>query len=121
MHDIIRKYSKRPFRYGADCCQFVGECLEARHGYNPMQAFSYKNKREANKIISSYGTLADAVTAVLGAPVDEGKEGDVVLFTQANGTQVTGILYRGRIIARTPSGLMDFPPDWAQHFWRVDG
>lgn len=119
MRNIIDKYSRRPFRYGADCCAFVGECVEANTGCNPMERFTYSTEDEANQIISEFGDLEAAITATLGEPHnDEPKNGDVCVFPNA-GRQIAGIVYKNRIVARTQSGVMDYPLDWALNFWEV--
>lgn len=116
--DVIDAWSKRPFRYGADCCTFVGDVVESITGENPMARFEYGNKREAYAIIDGYGSLEAAAGAVFGQPVSDSRDGDVCVFLQANGTEVAGVVYQGRIVARTPSGIMDYPLSWAKRFWR---
>lgn len=117
---VIDAWSKRPFRYGADCCTFVGEVLERITGENPMQRFRYRDKREAYAIIDGFGSLEAAAAAVFPESVNDAQDGDVCVFLQANGTEVAGVVYQGRIIARTPSGIMDYPLSWAKRFWRPD-
>jgi hypothetical protein len=84
-----------------------------------MQQFSYKTESEANEIIAGFGDLEAAITATLGEPHNnEPKVGDVCVFPNA-GRQIAGIVYKNRIVARTQSGVMDYPLDWALNFWEV--
>lgn len=119
MMEVVRKYDGLPFRYGLDCCQFVGECLESLNGHNPMIAFNYRDRREADKIINSYGSLLDAVTATLGEPTGTGADGDVALFDQPDGSQIVGIVHRGRVLVRAPAGLVMWDVGAASALWSI--
>ena len=119
MRAIIDKYAAMPFSYGADCCQFVGECVEAVTGTNPAAAFRYTDEASATELIASYGTLAGLVTAVYGQPYDGHKDGDITVHDQADGTQVAGVVYRGESIVRTKAGLMNWPLTWARGIWET--
>ena len=120
MREVIDKYAGMRFNYGVDCCQFVGECIEVLHGFNPMHRFSYHDETEAMEIIQSYGTLEDAITAVLGEPcTDPIREGDVTLHEVQDGQQTAGIVYHGRSVLRVPRGLTDWPLEWVRLHWRV--
>ena len=117
MRAVIEKYAGQSFRYGADCCQFVGECVESLTGDNPMKAFSYSDESEAYEIINSYGSLEKAITATLGEPYDGFKDGDVCLIEQTGGRQIAAVAYENRVIARVKSGLMDYPRGYAKKVW----
>ena len=117
MREVIIKYVDRPFSYGDDCCTFVGECVESITGKNPMAAFHYRNKREAYSIIDQFGSLEDAITAVIGEPYDGCKDGDVCTLNANDGTEAAGIIYHDRVLARVQSGLMDYPLDRANRVW----
>ena len=119
MLDVIRKYDRTPFSYGLDCCQFVGDCLESITGNNPMNGFAYKNKREAYRIIKSYGSLEKAITATLGEPYDGIKDGDVCTISANDGTEAAGIVFNNRIIARVEDGVMDYPLERALRVWET--
>lgn len=115
---LMLDWSNRPFRYGEDCCQFAASFIEMRTGHNPMVDFIYSNKKEALALIAKYGSLEDAITETLGEPipVTEAKELDVLLADTDNGP-AAGILYNGRCVIRTPTGLMDWPLEFARLAW----
>ncbi len=120
MLDLLHKWAQTPFDYGrADCCQFVAECVSELRGYNPMRCFSYDDEKSANKIIEQYGSLREAVTAVLGDPIDDPVDGDVALM-EINGRQLAAIVYRDRCIFRTESGnIADVPASHAVCYWKT--
>jgi len=117
MRDVLIKYSNLPFQYGEDCCTFAGECVESMTGSNPMDRFDYKNKRQAYRIINNFGSLEGAMIDALGQPYGGMKDGDVCLLSANDGTDAAGVIYHDRVVARTESGLMDFPLDRAKKVW----
>ena len=114
---VVKKWADKPFAYGADCCQFAGEMVEALHGFNPMNAFSYADEREANRIIGEYGNLEAAITATLGNPHFEPAEGDVVVVDQTDGSQIAGVVFEGRILVRARKGFIRWPRAYARRAW----
>ena len=125
VREVIHKYARIPFRYGADCCTFVGECLEAAGLRNPMRDISYEGEGEATEIVSSYGTLSDAITAHMGKPLDDvadARENDVVVCLTA-GDEIVGIVHVTdvgvRCVLRTKHGVVDWPLQRAQRAWRA--
>ena len=124
MREVIYKYQQQPFRYGdADCCAFVGECLEAAGRDNPMRRFSYSGETQAKEIIENYGSLEMAIRAVLGEPINvkDAAENDVVIVEQ-HGEQIAGIVHRTalglRCVMRTQNGVIDWPLHRAVRIWR---
>lgn len=123
---VIYEYQDRPFRYGDDCCVFVGKCLEAAGLDNPMRYFAYADEGEAHEVIAQYGTLSDAITAALGEPIDRAdvQENDVVVVEQ-HGQQIAGIVHRTdvglRCVMRTERGIIDWPVERAVTVWRAHG
>ena len=120
--EVIMRYSRKPFSYGADCCQFVGECLESIGKYNPMRELEYGSEREAYEIIESHGTLADAITHYFGdpIPVDDARPGDVVV-AESGGRQLAGIAvltHEPRMVVRTEKGVTDWSLGRALFAWR---
>jgi hypothetical protein len=83
-----------------------------------MDVFNYRTRTEADKILAGFGGIDNAISNFLGAPVKAGRDGDVCTLDTEHGI-AAAIIYRGRIIARTPSGLMDYPLTRARRFWRV--
>lgn len=119
MRDILLKYSSKPFRYGDDCCAFVGDCLKQMTGKNPAEGLRYKTKAEADAIIEKHGSLEAAISFYLGSPYDGIKDGDVCLLPTNDGDVAAGIVFNGRIVARVARGLMDYPLDRAIKVWCV--
>lgn len=117
MREVLIKYVDRPFTYGDDCCTFVGACVESVTGKNPMDNFHYSNRREADQIIDTYGSLEAAITATLGEPYDGCKDGDVCTLDANDGTEAAGVIYRERVVARVANGLMDYPLERAKRVW----
>ena len=117
MRAVIDKYSAIPFTWGADCCTFVGECVEALTGHNPN--FAYSTHAEAKKILARFGSLEAAITDRLGGPYFGYRNGYVALVESAGGIPLAGIFYRGRIVVRVQTGLMDLPPCRALRVWRT--
>ncbi len=117
MRTVIDKYAGMPFRYGLDCCQFVGECIEAITGKNPMYQFRYKNEGQANAILAQYGDLEGAMRHALGEPYDGHKDGDACLISANGGRFAAAVIYRDRVVARVKGGLMDYPLSRAQLIW----
>ena len=117
MMSVIDKYAGLPFRYGLDCCQFAGECVEHFTGKNPMDSLNYSNEREAYKIIKSFGGLEPAMRYFLGEPYDGHKDGDVCLIDDNKGNKVAAVIYKDRVAARVENGLMDYPMDRAEVIW----
>ena len=114
---VIDKYAGLPFSYGLDCCSFAGECVESMTGINPMSSLSYSNEAQAYEIINSFGGLELAMRHFLGEPYNDYKDGDVCIMDNNRGSKLAAIIYRGRVVARIESGLMDYPIDRAEMVW----
>lgn len=117
MRSVIDKYSGLPFRYGQDCCQFLGECIESLTGRNPMHKIQYSSQTEAQTILDRYGDLEGAMRHFLGEPYDGHKDGDACLMNNNGGELAAGVIYRDRVVARVKSGLMDYPISRALMVW----
>jgi hypothetical protein len=119
MDEVVARWSDKPFRYGmADCCQFVGECVESITGDNPMRHFAYDGEQAAYKLIDEFGSLSNGITATIGPPTNEPpQQGDVVVV-MTDGRQMAGVVYRDMIIARTKNGVIDCPIECAETVWR---
>jgi len=119
---LLLEWSRRPFSYGYDCCQFAGAVLEHVKGYNPMDVFDYSNEVGAAKAIAKYGNLVDATTAILGAPLPKEcpiEEYDVVACLQEDGTWLVGIVIGDRVAVKTKASIMDWPLEYIGYRWRV--
>jgi hypothetical protein len=119
MIEVIHRYQSEPFKYGKDCCQFVGDCVEAVTGKNPTKGFEYRNKREALRLIASYGSLLDLFVAHLGKPYDGHKDGDICIRLQPDGEYIAGVVYRNRMLVRTENGVTDWPLEYALAVWET--
>ena len=115
MKAVIEKYAGLEFSYPLDCCQFVGECVETITGRNPADEFEYNSMTGAMRHIQRFGSLRKLLTHVFGR---EQPSGEVALL-ELNGRETAAIVWRGRLVARTPGGLMDYPLAAATCFWKV--
>lgn len=122
---VIERWQRRAFDYGeADCCQFVGECIEAVTNWNPMSAIPvYSNEHEANMTIAALGGLEAAITTVLGIKpfyaYDSTKPG--VTLHELPDRELCGFLWRGRCIVRTKRGVTDWSPRLIKRVWILNG
>ena len=121
MKSVIEKYQDTPFEYGlADCCQFVGECVESVRGYNPAKWFDYDGESGASELIGSYGSLGDLVTAKLGRPIfHDYKDGDIALYDQTDGSQILGVVEGDEVVLKSARGLVRWPIFHAKAIWRT--
>jgi len=99
-----------------DCCQFVRDCIKHKTGRDYGAEFEYSDEDGANKIIADHGGLAGLFSYIFGDPCDDG---DVVVCEQVDGSEVAGIVYKDRIIVRSPKGVTDWPTSYAKHSWKV--
>ena len=111
--EVVDDFSSKNFDYGGtDCCQFAGEMVRALTGSNPMDRFAYETEADAQKLIKSFGSLNLAVQHVLGKPVCAPyKTGDVCVYQMTNGEQIAGVIFKGRAVVKTKTGLTDWPLD----------
>ena len=114
MKEVINKYAYKPFAYGADCCMFVAECIQANTG--KWMNLDYQTEDEANAIIAEHGSLEAAITSVLGEPYF-GYEDGFVATVKTQLQEVAGIFWRGRVLVRVGAGLNDLPPYRARKVW----
>ena len=117
MKAVINKYAGLPFRYGQDCCQFVGECIEAITGKNPIVGLTYSDEREAYAIIDRFGGLENAMRHFLGEPYDGHKDGDACLMDNNGGRLAAAVIWRNEVIGRVGNGLMNYPLNRAKIIW----
>lgn len=118
MERVIEKYQALPFEWGvSDCCQFIGECIEAMTGVDHLARFAYSGRAGARKLLRQYGGLENLVSAVLGPPVERtAQHGDIVSVHQGDGP-LLGVIWRDRLLLRTESGLVDWPAEYAETIW----
>ena len=121
MKEIIEDFESRTFEYGSsDCCQFVGACVEAVRGYNPVtEWFDYDGEDGAKALIESYGNLATLVTVKLGAPCDDYQDGDVAMFNQTDGSQILGVVLGDDVVLKSITGVVRWPVNRAHAVWRT--
>ena len=118
MRSVIQKHLTIPFEYGlADCCQFVGECVEAVHGYNPVDGFEYETEQDADELINRYGNLEALVTAKMGLPTEDFCDGDIALYEQTDGSQILGVVDGDRAILKSKRGVAIWPIAEAKAIW----
>lgn len=115
MIDLFLRWAELPFEWGTtDCCQFVGACLEQRHGHNPAREFLYLGKRGASHLVDSYGGMAGLLTSVFGEPHADARDGDVALIDEL---QVVGYVHRDVVAVKTERGLTSMAPARSSRFW----
>ena len=126
--EVIDRFARHRFEYGAaDCCAFVGACLEAAGKINPMRKIEYTNEDDARAIIAMYGSLSHAVTAYMGSPLESPEQAEVddVVLCHAGGEQIVGTVQRvngeRRCLLRTEDGVIDWPLRRAVRAWRAHG
>ncbi len=121
---VLQEYAKKPFDWNGmgDCCAFANELVKVFHDLDIMEPFIYKNKAEALQAIREHGDLVGAITSVMGDPrpvkPEDLRTGDVLIAKQVDGTWIPGIYLMGRMVVRTKEGIMDWPIEFAQHYWR---
>ena len=118
MITIIDKYQDLPLVWGkTDCCQFVGECIEATFGHNPAKHVKYESEEAARQLFKIHGGLEGVITMLLGEPVEEYQDGYVGVVD--NGTcVVAGVFFKDRIICRVETSLVDLPASRAKRIWK---
>ena len=116
MINVFDEFIGRDFLYGdSDCCQFVGRWVEAMTGKNPAKDFHYTDERQAYDIIAEHGGFEGLMTHIFGEPIDDPQDGDIALVARP---ELVGIVYRGRIVARTQTDLNDIALSRAKRFWK---
>lgn len=115
MMEVFDRYILRPFVYGeSDCCQFAAACIEHQTGENPARGIEYSNEEQARALIRAHGGLCGLVSHFLGDPVEVPQDGYIALVRRPT---LLGVVYRGRIVARTPGDINDIPLERAERFW----
>lgn len=114
---IIEDWQNLRFVWGAtDCCQFVGRCIEAVKGENPVRRIRYGTEDQAKTLLDNTG-LENLATSVFGPPVARPpRDNDVVLVNDGQ-QDVLGFVWQARILLRTPEGLVDWPLEHARLTW----
>ena len=70
-------------------------------------------------MVDDAGGLDVLVASVLGDPVErKPRENDVVLL-EFNGKQILGFVFMGKVIVRTPDGVIDLPLKMAKVAWEL--
>lgn len=114
---FFNQWVMRPWQWGeSDCCQFVGAYIEHLTGINPARQFLYSDEDGAFAVINEYGGLQNLVTHFLGEPTSKGRHGMVAMVGRP---QLMGVVYRDRIVARTPGDINDIPLSRGVAFWSV--
>lgn len=122
--DVLREYSGKEFGWDGrtDCCAFAGDLLKALHGRDFMEDFCYSNKAEAFEVMREHGGLVEAVSSVLGKPkklnTEELQNGDVLAGLNSDDEWTVGVYFHGRMMVKTKTSIMDWPPTHAQYMWR---
>ena len=129
LHDTLTQWrdDHSVIKYGtSDCCQFAAAYLERVSGRNVLEDLTYKNHRQADKILSERGGILETVKAFLGEPTEGDPEpGSICIIDQDefytvgvfNGSFTWSVVVEGG--ADHPDGgiirLTSVPVAW----WRV--
>ena len=116
IQSIIEKYQSMPFKYGADCCTFAGECRAAITGENPMDSIIYEGERGAMRLLDAEGGLSRAVHHYLGKPDGIVEEGSTVLADNGH-VCLVGVVWNGSVIVRAKGGLTQWPLRYVVEAW----
>jgi len=123
LHRLFAHYRHEPFGWGShDCCTFAGAAVKA---IDPSFDWTpgWKDQDEALRAIARGGGVEAAVSAVLGAPIDNWKlarRGDVVLFLEGNDFGVS--VCTGRTLCGPGpghAGLQHMPLKRGLRVWQV--
>ena len=127
LQEVIEAATGRPFSWGEwDCGQFVGGCVEAVTGSNPMDAYAGGWDTETGMLralAAGYGGSLEAFwTAQFGDPVAPAfaGRGDVVLV-QLEDVTASGVvdLSGERVACLSLDGLEFVPLSAAVTAWRI--
>lgn len=121
MREVFAKYANLELVWGkTDCCQFVGECIEAVHGFNPAKFVQYDSEVAAKRLFQTHGGLAGVLDMILSPsmPKNVWYDGDVGLVDNGVSNGV-GVYYGDRIVCRTATGIVDLPQERSRRIWRM--
>lgn len=86
LHDTLTQWrlDYPVIKYGeSDCCQFAASYLERLTGRNVLEELTYKNHRQADKILSERGGILETVKGFLGEPSEgEPERGAICIIDQ---------------------------------------
>lgn len=121
MMDAVRKFSSTPFEYGqADCCTFVAECIKVLTGDDLLANLVYSSEAEAQSLIEQYGSLENAITAVLGKePCDDCENCKVGLVELADGQRLAVFIHGTQCIGKTLTGVTSWPISRLVRTWCI--
>lgn len=122
MYEAIYAHLGRAFDWGVnDCCLFAARVVDAMcdSQYEQKILEKYTDEASALAFIAEYGSLANAVSSIIGTPAQgRAHRGDVVMI-HVNERDVLGICV-GRDIAIKSTGGVDYAPrSLAKVFWRI--
>lgn len=121
---VVMSALSRKFSWSAhNCVTFSSEFVKAFHGYDPLgNEGRPADLRGAIRQVRAYGSLSDAVTAKLGAPVPVSMAGygDVVLLpgTQGVGDSL-GVCIGPSVLVPSEAGLARLPLSSATRAWKT--
>ncbi|MCE2597195.1 hypothetical protein K6Y31_20690 [Motilimonas cestriensis] len=125
--NVLLARKTAPFEWGEnDCCLFAADCVQAQTGQDYAAAYRdrYTSGRGALRVLRNEGhaSLADAVTAALGAPMKNplfAQRGDVVLInTEAD--PAVGVVFAGACQFLSEHGLTQRPITDISAAWRIE-
>lgn len=125
IHEAIKKWPDGPFVYGeTDCWCFVSH-VYMRVDKQDYMTVRYRGQREAELLISLFGTLSNAVSYALArhsVPAEHLREGDLALYTSRGGEGVGIVLSGGDVATVRPTDgkVHSVGKHVVAHGWRMD-
>lgn len=123
--EVLQDHASRPFAWNGedDCCSLVDDILQVFHGRSFMDDFKFVNRRQAIELMAEHADLLGCVKSVLGEPdrpqASDIQDGEVLMGQQNGGEWILGVSLLGRMIVKTPNGVMDWPLEAVVYRWRV--
>ena len=125
MINVILKYQNEPMKWhsGLDCMAFLSECHEFFSGINLYKLYANpKSTEEAKQLVKNWGGgVEDILTHFFGEAtedVNQAENGDFLFYdTPWQEYNTIGVVFMGRTIVRTLTGITDWPIELAQKRW----
>ena len=98
-----------------DCVRFVAEALKAGWGIDHLDVLRYSDRRTAVKRLRELGGLENAVSSVLGEPVNPAdlRPGDVAYFLEPS----IGLVMPGYVAVKFRQTIVRVPLQFAARGW----
>lgn len=120
----IESARNKPFEWGTnDCCMFAANVVLAITGVDPAQEVrgTYDSAITAATVIGRQGGLENAISAVLGAPIDVrmAKRGDVIIYRPRDDWPSAMICTGIAMVGPGETGMVTLPVRMGDKAWAV--